>query len=76
MEKKRTKVTLTKANLAAVRELGFNVSAISDAAVADAVRMAKSKAWAEQNAAAIAEHRAWIEANGTPATDLRVLKID
>ncbi|UOA34295.1 hypothetical protein DSM110093_04130 (plasmid) [Sulfitobacter sp. DSM 110093] len=76
VEKKRTNVTLTKANLAAARELGLNVSAISDAAVAEAVRMAKTKAWTEQNAAAIAERRAWIEANGTPLTDLQVLKTD
>ena len=32
-EKQRTNVTLTAANLAAARELGLNVSAISDAAV-------------------------------------------
>lgn len=75
-EKKRTNVTLTKANLAAARELGLNVSAISDAAVAEAVRKAKAKAWIQQNAAAIAERRTWIEANGTPLTDLQVLKID
>ena len=36
-EKRRTNVTLTAANLAAERELGLNVSAISDAAVAEAV---------------------------------------
>jgi antitoxin CcdA len=34
--------------LAAARELGLNVSAISDAAVADAVRLAKAKAWEGQ----------------------------
>lgn len=75
-EKQRTNVSLTATNLAAARELGLNVSAISDAAVAEAVRMAKAKAWAEENAAAIAERRAWIDANGTPLADLQVLKID
>jgi len=74
-EKQRTNVTLTAANLAAARELGLNVSAISDAAVAEAVRLAKAKAWAQENAAAIEERRAWIEANGTPLADLQVLKI-
>jgi len=76
LEKQRTNITLTAANLAAARELGLNVSAISDAAVAEAVRMAKAKAWAEENAAAIADRRAWIEANGTPLADLQVLKLD
>ncbi|TCP61431.1 antitoxin CcdA [Rhodovulum bhavnagarense] len=75
-EKQRTNVTLTAANLVAARELGLNVSAISDAALAAAVRKAKADAWAEENAGAIAERRAWIEANGTPLADLRVLKID
>lgn len=69
-EKQRTNITLTAANLAAARELGLNVSAISDAALAEAVRAAKADAWARENAEAIAERRAWIEANGTPLADL------
>jgi|AntRauMFilla1563_2_1112583.scaffolds.fasta_scaffold179496_1 antitoxin CcdA len=75
-EKQRTNITLTAANLMAARELGLNVSAISDAAVAKAVRAAKSEAWAKENAAAISQRRAWIEANGTPLADLQVFKID
>ena len=75
-EKQRTNITLTATNLTAARELGLNVSAISDAAVADAVRLAKAEAWAQENATAITERRAWIEANGTPLADLQVLKID
>jgi antitoxin CcdA len=75
-EKQRTNVTLTAANLAAARELGLNVSAISDAAVAEAVRVVKAKVWAQENAAAIEERRTWIEANGTPLADLQVLKTD
>ncbi|MCR9061585.1 MAG: type II toxin-antitoxin system CcdA family antitoxin [Rhodobacteraceae bacterium] len=74
--KQRTNVPLTAANLAAARELGLNVSAISDAAVAEAVRTARAEAWREENAAAISERRAWIEANGTPLADLQVLEID
>ncbi|WP_296644540.1 type II toxin-antitoxin system CcdA family antitoxin [Roseinatronobacter sp.] len=75
-EKQRTNITLTATNLAAARELGLNVSAISDAALAEAVRAAKADAWARENAEAIAERRAWIEANGTPLADLQVLKFD
>lgn len=76
MEKQRTNVTLTAANLAAARELGLNVSAISDAAVGEAVRAARARAWAAENAEAISERRAWIETNGTPLADLQVLKVD
>ena len=75
-EKQRTNITLTATNLAAARELGLNVSAISDAALAEAVRAAKAEAWAHENAEAIAERRAWIEANGIPLDDLQVLKLD
>jgi len=75
-EKQRTNVTLSAANLAAARELGLNVSAISDAALAEAVRVAKADAWTRENAEAITERRAWIEAHGTPLADLQVLKID
>ena len=75
-EKQRTNITLSATNLAAARELGLNVSAISDAALAEAVRAARAEAWARENAAAIAERRTWIEANGTPLADLQVLKTD
>ena len=75
-EKQRTNVSLTASTLAAARELGLNVSAISDAALAEAVRAAKAEAWARENAEAIAERRAWIEANGTPLAHLQVLKLD
>ncbi|RFP88248.1 hypothetical protein DZK27_09145 [Rhodobacteraceae bacterium 63075] len=74
-EKQRTNVTLTARNLTAARELGLNVSAISDAAVGAAVRAAQAEAWAEENAAALSDRRAWIEANGTPLADLQVLKL-
>jgi antitoxin CcdA len=75
-EKQRTNITLTAANLVAARELGLNVSAISDAAVAKAVRAAMSETWAKENAVAISQRRAWIEVNGVPLADLQVLKID
>ena len=75
-EKQRTNISLTASTLAAARELGLNVSAISDAALAEAVRAAKAEAWARENAEVIAERRVWIEANGTPLADLQVLKLD
>lgn len=74
-EKQRTNVTLTATNLAEARAFGLNVSAISDAALAEAVRAARAEAWAAENATAISERRTWIEANGTPLADLQVLKL-
>lgn len=75
-EKQRTNVSLTGSNLGTARELGLNVSATSDDALAAAVRAARAEAWMQENAEAITERRAWIEANGAPLTDLQVLKID
>ena len=46
-----------------------------DAAIAEAVRAARAKASAVENAAAIFERRTWIETNGMPLADLQVLKI-
>ena len=77
-EKQFTNVTLTATNIAAARELGLNVSAICDAALAEAVRTARARAraWVAENATAISERRSWIETNGTPLTDLQVLRVD
>lgn len=74
--KQRTVVSLTVSNLAAARELGLDVSAISDAALGAAVRAARAEAWMRENAEAITERRAWIQANGAPLADLQVLNID
>lgn len=54
----RTNINLTASNLAAARELGLNVLAISDAAVFEAVRTARARAWAAESEAAISERRA------------------
>lgn len=74
--KQRTNVTLSAETLADARALGLNVSAISDAALAEAVRHAKAKEWAEENAEALQQRRDWIRANGLPLADLQVLKVD
>ena len=50
------------ADLAAARGFGLNVSAISDGALARAVKQAQAAAWVKENAVAIDERRAWIGA--------------
>ena len=75
-EEQCTTITVNASNLAAARDLGLDVSAISDAALAEAVRAARAEAWVRENAEAIAENRAWIEANGLPLADIQILKID
>ena len=75
-EKQRTNVTLNATNPATARELGPNVPAISDAALAKAVRAARIELWQKENATAIAECRSWIESNGPPLAGLQVMKLD
>ncbi|MGH1416154.1 MAG: type II toxin-antitoxin system CcdA family antitoxin [Pelagimonas sp.] len=74
--KQRTNVSLSAGNLAAARELGLNVSAISDAALAHAVKQAQAQNWAQENRSAIAERQAWIDANGLPLADVQLLQTD
>lgn len=72
--KQRTNVSIDAGLLAQVRELEINVSAVTEAALADAVRRERAAAWARDNAQAIDERRRWIETNGTPLADIQVLK--
>ncbi|MGY3439920.1 type II toxin-antitoxin system CcdA family antitoxin [Marinovum sp. KMM 9879] len=71
--KKRTNVTIDSGLLEAARELGLNVSAISEAALAAEVRAARASAWQAENLEAMAQRRAWIEANGPPLARWQVL---
>jgi antitoxin CcdA len=72
--KRRTNVTVGGDLLDAARELGLNVSAIADSALAAAVRKARAEAWEAENRAAIAQRRAWIEEQGPPLADWQVWK--
>ncbi|WP_109468077.1 type II toxin-antitoxin system CcdA family antitoxin [Albibacillus kandeliae] len=64
--KRRTNVTIDSDVLDAARELGLNVSAISEAALAESVREARARAWAAENREAISQRRAWVDRNGMP----------
>ncbi|MGD9866212.1 MAG: type II toxin-antitoxin system CcdA family antitoxin [Pseudodonghicola sp.] len=64
--KRRTNVTIDAATLDAARELGLNVSAVSEAALIEAVRQARAASWAARNAEALAQRRAWLDDNGLP----------
>ncbi len=55
--KRRTNVSIDAELLAAARELGLNVSAITEAALAERVRAARAAVWAAENAEALAARR-------------------
>ena len=71
--KQRTNVSLDPAILAKARAHDLNVSAISEAALAEAVRIAEAAAWARENADALAERREWLARKGTPLAAFQVL---
>ena len=72
MGKQRTNISVDAELLAAVREMGLNVSAIAE----DALRKARQEAWRKENAEALEDRAAWIEKNGLPLSQYQVLKVD
>ena len=64
--RRRTTLTLTPETVAEAQALGLNLSAIADAAIADAVGRARREAWRETNAAALRAQDDWMERNGHP----------
>lgn len=71
--KRRTNVSIDAGLLEAARDLGLNVSAISETALAAEVRAAQAAAWTAENAEALAQRRRWIEARGTPLRRWQVM---
>lgn len=64
--KRRTNISVSGDLLDAARAHDLNVSAIAEAALAEAVAAARRQAWLEDNREALALRRAWIERNGLP----------
>ncbi len=71
MGKQRTNITVDAELLAAVREMGLNVSAIAE----EALRKARQEAWQKENAEALAERRQLYETEDTLLAPYRAWKI-
>ena len=69
--KKATNVTINSDLLRQARALKLNLSALSEAAVAEAVRAEKKRRWQEENAEAIEAYAERIETHGTLSEQLR-----
>lgn len=69
--KRRTNLTIDEVLLDAAREFGLNVSAISEAALAQSVRECRERAWKQENAGAIADYNSFVDANGLPLSEFR-----
>ncbi|WP_254892461.1 type II toxin-antitoxin system CcdA family antitoxin [Roseovarius sp. A-2] len=62
--------------MSGARAMKFNVSFISEAALAAAVQKKQARAWGQENAEAIQERRSGIEGNALPLADHQILKND
>lgn len=62
--KVRTTITLDPGLAEDARAFGLNVSAVAEAALRQEVRLAKAKAWHEENAEALRLREAWLREHG------------
>ena len=76
MPKTRTNISIDADMLAEARELGFNVSALAEGALRDALKHERARLWREENAEALEAYRERIERDGTLLAQWQVLKID
>lgn len=71
-KRKSVNLSIDTGIVAAARAQGINLSRVTEAALAHAVRAEQERRWTEENRAAIAEFAEWYEREGDPLADLRV----
>ena len=69
--KKAVNLTLNSDLLKQSRELGLNLSALAEAAIAQALQEHRSAEWLRENAAAIRDYNAHVERQGVFSDGLR-----
>lgn len=70
--KKACNLSINEDLLGQARELGINLSQTLESSLAEKVREAKAKAWAEENKDAIAARHRWVEENGLLSDHFRM----
>ena len=68
--KRKTSLSLSADVLNAAKALGIDVSAVSEAALKEAVDIARRRKWLAENADAFAAQSEWHELNGHPLQDI------
>ena len=74
--KRRTNVTIAAPLLDAAREMGLNVSAISEAALAAHIATVRAANWESDNSAALNLRADWIDKKGPPLAAWQVWTAD
>jgi antitoxin CcdA len=70
-KRKSVNLSLDTGIVAMAREVGINLSQVSEAAIREATRKAKAARWQEENATAIQGWNRWYEENGNPLEKYR-----
>lgn len=68
--KRKTSLTLDAELLDGAKALDINVSAVAEAALKNAVAVARHAQWLHQNAEAFSAQAAWHERHGHPLADI------
>jgi len=68
--KRKTSLTLDAAMLDGAKELGINISAVAEAALARAVNQARRQQWLEENAEVFKAQSNWHARNGHPLSEI------
>lgn len=66
-------VSLDTSIVSAAKEVGINLSQVSEDALRRAVKIEQERRWREEHREQIATYNRWIEENGIPLADLPVL---
>ena len=72
-KRKSVNVSLDTGVVAAAREVGLNLSQISEQAIRQATKAEQERRWKEDNREAIEGWNRWYEKNGDPLAHLRSL---
>lgn len=72
-KRKSVNVSLDTGIVAAAREVGLNLSQISEQAIRQATKAEQERRWKEENREAIESWNRWYEQNGDPLAHLRSL---
>ena len=72
-KRKSVNVSLDTGIVAAAREVGLNLSQISEQAIRQATKAEQKRRWKEDNREAIEGWNRWYEKNGDPLAHLRSL---
>lgn len=71
-KRKSVNISMDTGIVAAARDMGINLSKVSERAVREATRAEEQRRWKEENRASFEYWNRWVEENGLPLEKYRV----